>query len=82
MPPREAFERALEAMQAIGRVTESGQTTKTVVGTTRYGLQRVKLRVSVLPRDGGSVIQIGGAGDDVWGAAARRATDKLIQALA
>ena len=79
MPPREAFERVLAAMQSIGRVVERWQTTMTAVGTTRYGLQSAELLVSVLPSRDGSVVQIRAAGDDIWGAGARTGAEKLIR---
>lgn len=82
MPPREAFERVLAAMESIGRVVERWQTTMTAVCTTRYGgLQSGELLVSVLPSREGSVVQIRAAGEDIWGAGARKCAGKLIRAV-
>jgi hypothetical protein len=81
LAPQEAFERAVAAMESIGRVLERWRTTKTALGTTRYGLQSAQLHVSVLPDAAGSVVQIRAAGDDIWGAGARRSADKLVRAL-
>lgn len=71
------------AFGSIGKVLEVQPGTGTVIGRARYGLQSVKLRVSVLdgPRPGTSVLEITGASDDLWGAAARKGTEKLIAAL-
>ncbi len=78
----EAFEDLQRAFSRIGRITESSPATLSLTGTTRYGLQRVKLRVSAHRRDSTScTIEIGGAGDDIWGGAARKASDKLVRVL-
>jgi hypothetical protein len=70
------------AFSAIGKVVEISKSTMSITGKTRYGLQFVKLRVSVLDQgDAKSLIQIQGFGDDVWGGGARKGTDKLIRAL-
>ena len=81
MPPREAFDRVVAAMESIGRVVENWQTTMTVVGTTRYGEQHAELWLSVVPSRDGSVVRIRAAGEDVWGAGARKCAEKLIRAL-
>jgi hypothetical protein len=70
------------AFAAIGKVVEVSRVTSTITGKTRFGLQSVKLRVSVIDQGAGrSVIQIQGFGDDVWGGSARKGTNKLIRAL-
>jgi hypothetical protein len=70
------------AFSSIGKVVEISKLTMSVTGKTRYGLQSVKLRVSVLDQgDNKSLIQIQGFGDDIWGGGARKGTDKLIRAL-
>jgi hypothetical protein len=70
------------AFSSIGKVVEVSKLTASVTGKTRYGLQSVKLRISVLDQGTErSTIQIQGFGDDIWGAGARKGTDKLIRAL-
>lgn len=70
------------AFSSIGKVVEVSKLTASITGRTRYGLQSVKLRVSVLSLGTGrSTIQIQGSGNDIWGAGARKGTDKLIRAL-
>jgi hypothetical protein len=81
MPPRQAFERVIAAIESIGRLVENWQTTMTAVGMTRYGLQHAELFVSVFPSPDGSVVQIHASGEDIWGAGARQCADKLIRAL-
>ena len=71
-----------QAFASIGKVVEVSKLTASVTGKTRYGLQAVKLRVSVLPQgEASSTIQIQGFGDDIWGGGARKGTDKLLRAL-
>ncbi len=76
-----AYAAVVAAGSAIGRVLEAQASTGTVTVRTRYGLQFVKLRVSVLPDGDGSRIVISGASDDVWGGGARKGADKLVAAL-
>lgn len=77
-----AFSSARAALEEIGKVEELNPTTRTLVGKARYGLNPVRLRISVLSGPaGGSILEIGGKGQDVWGAASRKATDKFLAAL-
>lgn len=70
------------AFTTAGKLLESSDVTRTVTGRVRYGLQRIKLRVSVHDHgDGTSVLHVHAFGDDVWGGGARKGTDKLLQAL-
>lgn len=70
------------AFDTIGKAIGISKTTLSITGKTRCGLQSVKLRVSVLSQgDRQSLVQIQGFGDDVWGGAARKGTDKLLRAL-
>jgi hypothetical protein len=78
----EALADLQRAFASIGKVVEISKLTMSITGKTRYGLQSVKLRVSVLPQgEGQSLIQVQGSGDDIWGAGARKGTDKLLRAL-
>jgi hypothetical protein len=62
-PALEALADLQRAFASIGKVVEISKL------KTRYGLQSVKLRVSVLPQgEGQSLIQVQGSGDDIWGA--------------
>lgn len=70
------------AFATIGKVLDSSPLTRTVTGRSRFGLQRIKLRVSIHDRgDGTSTLQIHSFGDDIWGGGARKGTHKLLRAL-
>lgn len=70
------------ALGSIGKVLEVSPALKTIVGRCRYGLQAVKLRISVVDTGrGSSMIKIVAFGDDIWGGGARKGTDKLMKAL-
>ena len=74
--------RELISIRSIGKVVEISKQTLTITAKVRYGLQSVRLRVSVLSQgDDRSLIQVQGFGDDIWGGGARKGTDKLLRAL-
>jgi hypothetical protein len=71
------------SFEAIGRVTEYSEVLGTVSGKCRYGLQSVKLRVSVVEETPSRcLVQVQGFADDIWGAGARAGTDKLLAEMA
>ena len=76
-----AFNAAFRAAEAVGKVREWNETMGTLTVRTRYGLQAIKLRISVVPDDHGTRIVIGAFGDDIWGGGARKGTDKFLRAL-
>lgn len=65
----------------IGSILSSSKVTGTLEIKTRFGLQSVKLRVSLLPHEDGTKVLVGGFGDDVWGGGARKGGDKLLEAI-
>lgn len=70
------------AFAEAGKFLESSGVTRTVTGRVRFGLQRVKLRVSVHDRgDGTCTLEVQAFADDIWGGGARKGTDKLVAAL-
>jgi hypothetical protein len=81
--PDEAFLKVQAAVASVGKVKDANPTTRSLVGKVRYGLNPVRVRIAVLNgvAEGTSVVEIGGKGQDVWGAAARKATDKILAAL-
>ena len=81
MPVEKAFTLAVRAAERCGKVLDQQPATSSLTLRTRYGLQSVKLRISLLPKEGGTALQIAGAGDDVWGGGARKGSDKFVQAL-
>ncbi len=70
-----------KAINKVGSVIESNKKTYTLIAQTRYGLQTVKIRISLVPKDTGTIINFNGASDDIWGAGARKGIDKIINEL-
>jgi len=83
VPPDVAFQRLQAAFASIGKVEEASAATRTVTGKARYGLNPVRLRISILTGEGGnvSILDIQGRGQDVWGVASRKVIDRLADAL-
>ena len=77
----DAFSLIESAGASVGKVISSSKITGTLDIKTRYGLQGVKLRVSLVPHERGTSVSIGGFGDDIWGGGARKGTDKLLRAI-
>jgi hypothetical protein len=75
------FDAVQRAASSIGKTLEIYPATSSVMVRTRYGLQSVKLRISVIPQSNGCLIQIAGAADDIWGGGARKGADKFVAAL-
>ena len=81
-PAEQAYTDVKCAFEQIGRIESASEITLSVSGKTTYGLQSIKLRVSVIGKDEtNSLLQIQAAGDDVWAGGARGGTDRLIQTL-
>ena len=78
-PPDEVFDQMRQALDRIGRIKEEREP-EFLRGSTRYGLQRVSLKVTIVPRADGSSIEVESFGDDVWGRAARKGIEKLLKA--
>lgn len=76
-----AYAAVAAAAETIGKVIDASPDLGALVVRTRFGLQRVKLRVAVIPADPGSRITISAFADDIWGGGARRGSDKLLRAL-
>jgi hypothetical protein len=82
-PPDVAWQRLQAAFSSIGKVEEVSDSTRSLKGKARYGLNPVRLRISVLsgPSGDSAVLDIQGRGQDVWGVASRRVIDRLVAAL-
>lgn len=67
----------------MGKIEEQSDATRFLVMKARYGLNPVRLRVTVLsgPLPSSSILEITGRGQDVMGVASRKVIDKLILAL-
>jgi hypothetical protein len=78
--PESAYNRALNALWAIGRVFEE-KPTSMIRGRTKFGLQRVSLNVFISPEGRRQRVEIEGFADDVWGWGARHGIRRLKKAL-
>jgi len=78
---KSTFELVKEAGSNIGKIKESDSNLNILTIKTRYGLQGVKLRVSLEPKDNGTIVYVSGFGADVWGGGAKKGTDKLFSAM-
>ena len=79
--PSIALSQAKGALSAIGRVLEADDAAFFVRGSTRYGLQKVRIKCQILPRGESSRIVIKALADDVWGKGARVGIKKMKDAL-
>jgi hypothetical protein len=83
IPPADAWNRLKAAADSVGRIEEAQEGSRFLMVKARYGLNPVRLRVSVLtgPTDSTSILDIQGRGQDVWGVASRRVIDPLCAAV-
>ena len=83
MEPGKAWERLKETFLTIGKVEESSDAARYLVGKACYGLNPVRLRISVVSGAApeSAVLEIQGRGQDVTGVASRKMIDRLLLAL-
>jgi hypothetical protein len=83
LPPAKAWEQLKTAATSLGKIEEAQENSRFLILKARYGLNPVRLRVSVLscPSPNVSRIEIQGRGQDVWGVASRKVIDRLCAAL-
>jgi hypothetical protein len=81
--PEHAWAVLKSAAAALGKVSETSDSTRFLIMRARYGLNPVRLRIAVLSgaTPNTSVIEIQGRGQDVMGVASRKVIDKLVMAL-
>jgi hypothetical protein len=77
IPPELVYPLVADGMREIGKVTDEDPP-KSLQGTTRFGLQRVRLRVGIAAHGSGASVTIEGLADDVWGVGARRGIKRLL----
>lgn len=78
----DALLRIRKAMELIGSVSASMTDQRVVSGKIKYGLQSVKIRVSIVERELGKVnAVIQGSSDDIRGVGAKSAAKRLIEVL-
>lgn len=81
-PPEVTWQRLQSAFASLGKVEEANPTTRYLVGRARYGLNPVRLRISVLSgAEGTSVLDIQARGQDVWGVSSRKMIDTLLATI-
>ena len=81
-PRREAFEFVSAAMSKVGSVKKRDPEQNYIDGRIRYGLNPVKVRVSLVEREPRqTTIVVQGSSAEVWGVAAKNAAKRLIQML-
>lgn len=86
VPPETAFQRVQSAMLAIGQIESTNRETRSIAGNSRYGLNKVRLDVSVFAGldASTSVLHIqrrGLAISDPSGEALRKIIDRFLRAL-
>lgn len=83
LPTAIAWDRLKTAARSLGKIEEAQENSRFLILKARYGLNPVRLRVSVLsgPSAETSQLDIQGRGQDVWGVASRRVIDRLCAAL-
>lgn len=77
----EAFDSAVAALRRAGKVIETDADEGFIRGSTRYGLQRVRLQVHVRQNGDDSVLQVEALADDVWGKGARSGIKRFREEL-
>lgn len=81
-PFNEAFSLVANALRRIGKVHQEEPHRNYVAGRVMYGLQSVKVRISMVERVAGRTdVVIQASSDDVWGAGAKHATKRLVETL-
>ena len=83
IPPDQAWKILQETFDGVGKIEKADEGARSLSGKIRYGLNPVRLRITVLssPNLNASVLDIQGRGQDVWGVASRKAIDKLLEAF-
>jgi hypothetical protein len=76
-----AFAKATGAMAKAGKVIESDADAGFIRGTTRYGLQKVRLKINVEQSGEDSILNVEALGDDVWGKGGRSAIQQFRKAV-
>jgi hypothetical protein len=77
-----ALDCVAEAVNKLGTVKCREPHQQVLEGRIKYGFQSVKVRVSLVERvRGETTAVIQASSDDVWGAGARNATNRLVEML-
>ena len=77
-----AFQRIQEIGNEIGSVIDVNPSDGTLMINSRYGLNPVKVSVSIKAKNStASTIKLFGHGQDIWGSAAKRVIDRIVEEL-
>lgn len=77
-----AFEHVTKAMDKLGTVKSRDTEQQVIEGRIKHGLQSVRIRVSLVQRgQGETTAVIQASSDDIWGAGAKNATNRLVETL-
>jgi len=77
----DAFGDAQKALSMIGEMKKSDPVALSIEGTSKYGLQNVRLIVRVTPQGNESSILIRGFSDDIWASGAKNCISRLQEAM-
>jgi hypothetical protein len=77
----EAFDRSTAAMAKIGKVKEVDASEFFIRGTTRYGLQKIRLKIRIVQDVEGPRFEVEAFADDVWSKGARKGIKRFRAAL-
>lgn len=82
-PVERAWERLQAAAAAVGKVEEANDLSHYLIMKARYGLNPVRVRISVVSGAGENTsrLEIQGRGQDLWGVASRKVIDRLCANL-
>lgn len=77
----ELFAVVERAMGMIGKVTEADPQAGRLRGSTKYGLQKVKLDLELVPTETGTQMTVNGKSDDVAGGGAAAGIARLLEVI-
>jgi len=80
-PLATAYADAHQALQTIGAVREADPQAGKLSGTTRYGLQKIRLEIALAQSDGRVQVTVAGSGDDAAGVGARDGVARLLAVM-
>jgi len=79
--PAVAFQRARAALERVGKLKEADEAAGFLRGSGRYGLQKIRLKITVTGEGDGSAVLIRAQGDDVWSAGAKKVIRRVTDAI-
>jgi hypothetical protein len=77
----DAYEWARACLVKVGTLKEEDPAERFLRGSARYGLEKVRLKLTVEEGAAGSSVLIRAQGNDVWGYGARRVIERIEGSL-